>query len=184
VVAALVLAACFFALALGPAPLPGAEPAALPPEQAYARAMAPALTELIEWLNGPVIGFYSQVNAPLPNNTEWTYGYTVFVCMEEQDACRQQVLRQLRDGLVPASERVAEGGAEVEAALGAITPPATIRVSHEQVVACVTYRVDLATAIADFLTNGTLPRDDLDSDPCDLLFPAIDRVMAFVQDNQ
>ena len=192
VIASLVLAVFLLAGGLGFVRLPPKVVAALAPlptptltpEQTYARAMVPTLVRLIEWLNGPVIDFDTQMIGPLPDKSGWTYAHSLFSCWADQEACSEPALGHLREDLLPLATRVAEGGAELEVSLAAITPPESVQVSHNHLVSCVRYRVRLASAIGDFLTGGTLPRDGLDPDPCDLLIPAIDRVIATVQDNQ
>ena len=152
----------------------------LTPEQAYARAMEPALRQLGTWLNGPIADW----DKLMASDGEVDYAFQLDVCLNYPAICWDDTWRELQKTVTPVAIAIAEGGFEVKSSFGAATPPPSISVAHEQIVACVEHKTEFANAIVDFLTRSITPSIESQSDPCNLLPSAIDQVTKFVQHNQ
>jgi len=186
--ALLFLAGCFLAYTLEFIQLPSnvlATPTplstpTLTPEQAYARAVEPALKQLGTWLSGPVADW----DKLMASDSEVDYAFQLDICLNYPALCGDDTWRELQKTVTPVAIAIAEGGFEVKSSLGAATPSPSISVAHEQIVACVEYKTEFANAIVDFLTRLITPNIESQSDPCNLLPSAIEQVTKFVQSNQ
>jgi len=164
-----------------PTPLPTPT---LTPEQMYTHAMEPALRQLNTWLYGPVAN-WDKLMASGMSDGEGYYGFVLDLCLIAPSMYEgSNVWKELQNTAIPAAIAIAEGGFEVKSSLGAATPPPSISVAHEQIVACVEYKIGLANAIADFLSRSIIPNIESEPDPCNLLPSAINQVTTFVQNNR
>jgi hypothetical protein len=90
----------------------------------------------------------------------------------------------LQETVIPMAIAMGESGLDVSSLLRTAVPPPSISEAHEQIVACVEYRIELADATIDFLTRLVIPSTEARSDPCDLLPSAIEQVTGFVRNSQ
>jgi hypothetical protein len=132
----------------------------LTPEQLYAHTMEPALIQLSAWLDGPVAEWDTLMKKKMPTGSE-SYGEMLSVCLlfgaGDMYGYDSPEWKQLEKAGIPAAIAIVEGGFEVKSSFGAATPPASVAVAHEQILACVEHKMDLANAIVDYLNIYQLP---------------------------
>lgn len=158
----------------------------LTPEQLYAHTMEPALIQLSAWLDGPVAEWDTLMRTKMPTGG-MSYGEVLDVYLlgwGERFGYDSPEWKQLQKAGIPAATAIVEGGFEVKSSFGTATPPASVAVAHEQILACVEHKMDLANAIVDYLSRSITPDVDSKSDPCNLLPSAITKVAEFVENSQ
>ena len=156
------------------------------PEQAYASLMAPALEKMVVWTYGPLADWDGLMAETVPGTSgDASRGSELSACIQMAKACAADTATwdRIQETFLPAASRLGEEGAEVLSALKAAIPPSAIAQTHEQVVACVEHKTELAKSVEAFFDGSGTPDVVLESDLCDHLSSEISQLAQFVQDN-
>ncbi len=170
---------------LSPSPLPALS-STVSPEEAYARAMQPALRELNQWFDGPQRA-WDNLMAPLPAGVRGkSHSDLLNDCLD--DVARGAIYgprycpRLAQAGAISILESISAEGFGVLGSLGGAAPPDAIRVAHSKVEACVEFEINRASALARAITDFVIT--DLGPNPCNVFPEALDQMEQYVQDHQ
>ena len=161
-------------------------------EEAYVGQIQPALDSLAQWLAGSVADYEKTLllavndkNEIITTPTDKDIRLWIALQLGWQYPDLMSHKEALEKYLAPAADQVAQSGFEVMATFNAMTPPASAKTAHDQIVMCVRYKVELTAEInksimGTFFTPKTLN----EKDPCNLLDASIRNLKNYVVANK
>ena len=142
------------------------------PEERYRQEMSVVISQLDDWENGPV----EELSGILSGNV-----VTISVCIDVPPACSEKDRKFLRDEVLPVATSVSEKGFDLRSSIEAAVPTQSLSTSHKQVLACVEYRMNLASGMVDFISTGRPPSFDSGNSPCTTSYrSAVKKISEFI----
>jgi len=165
-------------------------------EQQYISTIEPAIEDLEAWISGPVYTYDKALNTWI---TEGGKPVTA------NDPTAMPVNRYLEEFwqypdispyvyvgvpvyfvkfLAPAANLVSSDGFSVLSKFNSMTPPSSIKTAHDQIASCIQYKVEMAAEIEQSITTNYFLPNLQESDPCNLLEPALANLEQYIEENK
>lgn len=151
----------------------------------YAEEMKPALQAYTAWTNGIVSVYHDMLGSACATNPSVTYGDLIM-----------GTVYSYRSGMnIPPSaswdsrdiavfqgtvQMLVDEGSQVRKLLEGINPPAAIKPSHEKLVACAHYQVDVGSSMLEIFTDNSYTQLDYESPQCEGVETALAEIQRYI----
>lgn len=159
--------------------------ACIPTPERYAEEMEPALQAYTAWSEGIVNVYHEMLGAACVTDSSVTYGDLIMGTVYSYRTgtnIHPSASWDARDVAIfqGTVQMMVDEGAEVRKLLEGITPPAAIRASHEKLVACTHYQVDVGSSMLEIFTDNTYTQLDYDSPQCEGVETALTEILRYI----
>ncbi len=152
------------------------------PAKSYSDQMVPILTQYNAYT-----ATLNQWKAVLSENS--TTGFLVGAWAEMSPqllaySLNQPSYSQPIAQITTSAKKVSSDGFALLTAWNSVTPPAAVKLPHEQVAACIQFNIDTANQIIAMITKAIPPSGNVSTNPCDNAQDALSAIQTYVNNNR
>lgn len=157
--------------------------------QLYIEQIQPAMAQLNDWVKGPWADYQIVINKEVSfkgfgSDEKFPVWAWLGIWWETPGSMAFYTGAEgfVNAQLVPVAGQVSTSGFTVLGIFNGITPPASMRTSHEQIVSCLKYQVELTAELHE--SPLVQPKSLESKDPCDLLSNSVQVITQYINEEK
>lgn len=161
------------------------------PEKVYIEKMSQNMV-LLNSFNNTLNKWDDLIASPIPGQYDETYGQSLSLFISSiplgQSINDVESMLDFNDphrrvtqaNLTPVAQEISNKGFELLAAWHSVTPPPELYLPHEQIKACIQYKIDWANDIINLLQQYIIPMGDNGKNPCGNFANSVSAINAYL----